>query len=761
MKSRGDTEQVVYEDKRGCFRYLVKNSDTENIYELGEEEAFLCSMVDNGSLPEEIIEVFGKRFGRSICRQQLAAFVQKAERIGLLDGKQERTDRDGELDDNGHLLFNPDLLLRMLEILLRDCRTLPWRFLLVVVTMISLGIAVRDSGQYLNELEIILFQGGGPGSLICIPLLGLFVVTPLAEIVKGVACRYYGGQVSAFRIGFIFKIFPRFYADIWDALWVIEAPKRTYVFALGIVTHLLLWDLGILLWKGTLPWTGLHAFSNLFVSASFLFFLMNSIPLLRRDGYFLLSSRLEIDDLYERAMLFIESRVWGQPLQEPLTTRQQRIFMLYGLCCIVFNTVIAGLFVVYGGNALCNAFQGIGALMFLFLCYLVFKDVVGRQLRWIRMPEPRGVWASEQGAVRIRTVVKSGSLLVLALVMFIPYPFEVGGEFSILPAGQQGIRAEVAGTIDEVFITENQPVSKGKPVARLDDLVYRNKIDIIQASINETQALIELRVAGAKPEEIAVAEQQVVVARKSLEYSVREEARYAKMLNEKAIPETEYQFVKHKRDLDRETLKSAEKNLEVVRSGARDYEIQAMEARRQRLEVELVQAQADLEHTTLYSPINGVIITPALSQRVGQRLENGDLLAVVEDDERVLAEIEISESDIEEITEGALVKLRIWANPLQTLDGKIVAIAPVAYEKSRQGITRTLTEREKLIGQRELLRREGRVVRVVAEFTEDVDGLKAEMTGYAKIQCSSRPVGVAFSRWLMRLIFVEVWSWIP
>jgi hypothetical protein len=35
------------------------------------------------------------------------------------------------------------------------------------------------------------------------------------------------------------------------------------------------------------------------------------------------------------------------------------------------------------------------------------------------------------------------------------------------------------------------------------------------------------------------------------------------------------------------------------------------------------------------------------------------------------------------------------------------------------------------------------------------------MTGYAKIESKERPVVVAFTRWLMRFLFVEVWSWIP
>jgi putative peptide zinc metalloprotease protein len=208
-------------------------------------------------------------------------------------------------------------------------------------------------------------------------------------------------------------------------------------------------------------------------------------------------------------------------------------------------------------------------------------------------------------------------------------------------------------------------------------------------------------------------------------------------------------------------LETAKKDLDLVESGFRKEQVQAAEAEIRRLEVDLAHAEEDLRLITLVSPMDGCIITPRLSDKIGQYLVTGDLFAVMEDPRRLVASIEVPECDIEEVKTGARVRLRTWAYPNTVYEAKVKAIAPVAFEKSKRKIERSLSEREGLIEQKELIRKEGKVVRVIAELDNPEGQLKTDMTGYAKIESGWRPVGVAFSQWLIRFLFIEVWSWIP
>jgi hypothetical protein len=137
------------------------------------------------------------------------------------------------------------------------------------------------------------------------------------------------------------------------------------------------------------------------------------------------------------------------------------------------------------------------------------------------------------------------------------------------------------------------------------------------------------------------------------------------------------------------------------------------------------------------------------------------MFAVVEDARKIIAEINVPEEDVGEVEIGASVTLRAWGYPSEAFKGKVVAIAPVAYEKSMERIERTLSEREQLYGRTQTFREEGKVVRVLSELPNEDGFLKTDMTGYAKIDGNNMPVIVAFTRWLVRFIMIEVWSWIP
>jgi multidrug resistance efflux pump len=352
-------------------------------------------------------------------------------------------------------------------------------------------------------------------------------------------------------------------------------------------------------------------------------------------------------------------------------------------------------------------------------------------------------------------------LALFVLLMFIPYPFDPGGEFKLVPGNQVAIRASVPGEIEQVLVKEDQWVTKDQPAVVLVDKDQKARAEAAASAFQEAKEKLTLLRNGPTPEEIARAHQEVNVAAKSLEYTTIEAERSTKQFKDKAISEKDFQAALKARDLDKEKLVLAQKNLEVVKAWPRKEEIRAQEAELKRLEAELTHAQKDLQLTTLLSPIEGRIITAYPAQKIGQYLDVGDLFGVVEDSRVCLAEIEIPEEDIGEVRVGSKVRLRTRAYPTKTFDGKVIAIAPVGYEKSRHRVERVYSEREWQSGQKELIREEGKVIRVLSEFPNTEGALKTDMTGYAKIEGSWMPVGIAFSRWLVRLVMVEIWSWIP
>ena len=232
-----------------------------------------------------------------------------------------------------------------------------------------------------------------------------------------------------------------------------------------------------------------------------------------------------------------------------------------------------------------------------------------------------------------------------------------------------------------------------------------------------------------------------------------------KMYREKAVTEKEYLDFEKIRAADQETLVLAKKNLDLVKNPFRPEEIRAQEAKVRLLEADLILATKNLQLVQLCSPIEGRYITASPAQTVGQYLEVGDLLGVVEDARNRMAEIEVCENDVEEVKVGAKVKLKAWAYPTRSFTGKVISIAPVGYNQVRGKSERVLTEKE----HRNMpIAREGdKVIRVITTINNIDDLLRTDMTGYAKVSGSWKPAGVAYTRWLMRFVLVTVWSWIP
>jgi len=740
------------------LRYFITDPATEEVFEFGEEEYFLCAHLDGKQSTAEVCRIFEAQFGWRLDPAQLEAFITNLGRLGLLAETTRAPWQIRYPAEKGWTLATPDHLAQKMA------RSFSWCFTKAFVTGVGCMLAtallwlamhfqiflyeIQVSQNTFNALIVVL-----------IPLFGLFIIFPLAELSKAIACKYYGGYVPALRVRLFHRIIPHFYADIWDSLWFLSKDKRIRTLSAGLVMQALLLHAGIMGWHFTEPWSMAHTCFLYFTTAAAFFGLLNLLPLTRHDGYFLLCDHLEINDFADRAEKLFLSFLFVEPPPEALSNKDKRLFFWFGGLSLLFQILLPAVFLGFIGYSLISSLHGAGASIFLVILLLRFEESIKRQ--WIQIPIMGKILTCQHGVIKMRFLVKTGLLIAVAVMLFLPYPFEAGGDFKVLPARQLGIRAEVAGTIEDIFVAENQTVSKGQPVAKLDERLYRNRIEMLQASIAEAQAMLSLRQKGAKPEEIAKGLQAVEAARKNLQYSQKEEQRYAGMLREKAIPETDYQLIKRKKDLDQETLELAQKDLDLVKSGARDEEIKALEAEINRYEAELLQAKGDLERTTLYSPIDGVIITPYLAQRLGQRLESGDLLAVIEDNTRVIAEIEVAEESITKVKLGAQVKLRTWADPTSTLTGKTIEIAPVAYEKSLHRVERTLSSRELLLGQKEVLKPAGKVVRVLSEFPKNGNTIKTDMTGYAKIETEYLPVGVAFSRWLVRFIYVEIWSWIP
>ncbi|MBI3863966.1 MAG: hypothetical protein HY290_18945 [Planctomycetia bacterium] len=136
--------------------------------------------------------------------------------------------------------------------------------------------------------------------------LTIAVMKVLHEVGHGMTCRHFGGECH--EIGVIFLVFsPTLYCDVSDSWMMHNKWKRIAIGAAGMWVESVLSSLALIAWWFTHPGLLHHLCLNVFFISSVSTVLFNANPLMRYDGYYMLSDFLEIPNLAEKARVLLQN----------------------------------------------------------------------------------------------------------------------------------------------------------------------------------------------------------------------------------------------------------------------------------------------------------------------------------------------------------------------------------------------------------------------------------------------------------------------
>ena len=145
----------------------------------------------------------------------------------------------------------------------------------------------------------------------------------------------YGGEVHDMGIALLYFT-PAFYCDTTDSLLFPSKWQQLWVTVAGIYIEAIICTIATALWVARYPDTLLHELAYktmLFTGVSTIFFNIN--PLVKIDGYYALSSFLEIPELREESFRWLgalfQRHVLRLNVEVPVVSRRKkRIFLVYG-----------------------------------------------------------------------------------------------------------------------------------------------------------------------------------------------------------------------------------------------------------------------------------------------------------------------------------------------------------------------------------------------------------------------------------------------
>jgi len=741
--------------------YLVKDPETGHVLRISDKEHFICTQLDGSISLREVAERFRQRFQLKLSDPQLNAFLRQLSDYNLLVEPSEKLPAR-KWHSMKALPIDAESLFNRLASLFSWTYTPPARWAYFSLLLMAFIVLVTHWHDIVYQVQYLL---AGPANSISAErviqvLLFLVCIPLLRELAKGTTYTHYGYRVAEIRYRWQLHVIPRLTVNLAGLLRM-PRKQKLYVLTSGMVIESILVALGIVASEMLSPANPLQSLAtSLSIGAGVRLF-FNANPLGQLDASYVLSLLTNTPNLRRRAVQAFRAWILGKPLPEPVSAKTHRRFVLFGLLVEVYSLTIAVAAFLLLGYLFTSTLQGLGALVFVTLIGVACEEQIRSALSRIPFLARDQMNATKKKKNKWGKYIRIAlALAIVVLLCVVPYPFEVAGEFRVQPAQKQELRAAVEGLIQSIPVEEGDRVVEGDLIVQIDPRDIENELEITRALLRKEREQLRALEAGARPEEIARAEQKVRLAETALRHSENELRRAHELYEKEHISDQEYEGVMRQRDMDRESLELAKRELDLVKAGPRQEEIEAQRAEVERLEASLRHLVENLKRTTIVAPIDGQVTTLYMKNRIGQRLKVGDVVAIIEDNRSAILRIAAPEQYAGLITVGARIRARPWAYSSSIFTGRVTSIIPIILDKNEDVMQQASVEQEGGVV-RNLNMPEERVIPLLAEMDNRQGLLKSEMTGFAKIEAGTRPIGFAIFHPVIRFLRVRVWSWIP
>lgn len=214
------------------------------------------------------------------------------------------------------------------------------------------------------------------------------------------------------------------------------------------------------------------------------------------------------------------------------------------------------------------------------------------------------------------------------------------------------VGSQVSGTIQTLYADFNSHVKKGQVIAQIDPSLFKGAL--LQAQANLANANANLVAAKAN-----LAKAQAAANQSKLDYD-----RSVALANDGVIPAQQL-------DAAKATWQSNDAAV-----GAAQAAVTQAAAQVQQNSAAVTVAKANLDYTTIKSPIDGTVIARSVDvgQTVAASLQAPTLFTIAQDLTKMQVYVSTDESDVGSIQTGQEAKFNVDAFPKDTFKGKVSAV---------------------------------------------------------------------------------------
>ena len=308
------------------------------------------------------------------------------------------------------------------------------------------------------------------------------------ELGHGYAVKAFGGTV--YEIGVMFLVFaPMPYVDASAASEFRSKWQRALVGAAGMIVEVFLASLALYVWLSVEQGLVRALAYNVIIVAGVSTVLFNGNPLLRYDGYYILSDVIEIPNLAQRA-----SRYWGHligkhvfgtdSLPEFVTTPGERGWLLfYAPASFAYRTFVMFAIAIF----VASEYLALGVAVAIWGLVSGIALPVGKAL-WQVFASPR----FQRNRARAVTTTLCFILMALIALLWIPAPLHTTSEGVVWLPEAAIVRAGTSGFVSRLLVEPGRVVAVGDALVESEDLTLRAALDTLQARVAELETTLAL-----------------------------------------------------------------------------------------------------------------------------------------------------------------------------------------------------------------------------------------------------------------------------
>ena len=476
--------------------WVVKDPLSMTYHQLGEEEHFILGLLNGPASLEMLQSKFQTQFApRQISSREIQGFIGVLFRKGLLVSvtmgqgetlleryQSKRRAKFWSAASNPLAIrfrgLDPERILSAVYPHIRWMFS-PWSLSISLLLIIAaLLITVVRFGEFTAQLPDMRSYFTASNVLLIGFCLAAVKVTH--EFGHAFTCKHFGGECH--ELGFMLLVFtPAMYCDVSDT-WLLPSKwRRAAVAAAGIFVELTIASLCLFLWWFSQPGLFNSICFNTILICSVSTVLINGNPLLRYDGYFILSDLLEAPNLWQTSRDCLTG--WLRRMCLGVETQNDALpgnlrptwLITYAIASNIYRLVI-----VFGILLGLHTFLrplGLGVFIKV-LGFTVAAFLVGAPIyRFYRFIENPAIRARIQPQRLLVTMLCAGAGLVA--LIWLPLPYRVAAPAIVEPLEAQRLYAPSSG----VLVWALEPGAEVKPddvVARVEDWELQREVQRLE-----------------------------------------------------------------------------------------------------------------------------------------------------------------------------------------------------------------------------------------------------------------------------------------